>query len=208
MNILVLGATGPTGQHIVSQALEQGHDVTAFVRNPEKLSATNGRLHIVTGSVPDNPEAVAQAVRGKDAVISALGVGQTFKPRGLIARSASIIVSAMERQGVRRLIFISAAGVGHTYPLPLLLGLFTRTLLRWLYADKQAGEALIAASQLDWTVVHPVILTHGVKTGRYRVGERVALDGARTISRADVAHFVLTQLGDRTYVRKTPVISY
>ena len=208
MKLLVFGATGPTGQHIVSQALKQGHDITAFVRNPPKLKAAGSRLRLVTGSVPDDPQTVAEAVRGRDAVISALGVGQTFRPRGLIARSVPVIVSAMERQGVSRLIFLSAAGVGHTYPLPLLLGLFTRTLLRWIYADKAVGEALIAASQLDWTVVHPVILTHGVKTGRYRVGERLALDGGRTISRADVAHFVLTQLSDRTYVRKTPVISY
>ena len=208
MNIVVLGATGPTGQHVVAQALAQGHDVTALVRDPARVAARSERLHIVTGSVPDEPVVVSDAVRGKDAVISALGVGQTFRPKGLIARSAHVIVSAMERHGVRRLIFTSAVGVGHTYPLPLFLAVFTRTLLPSIYADKKVGEDLIAASKLDWTLLHPTILTNGAQTGRYRVGEHLPLRGMPKISRADVAHFALAQLSDPTYIRKTVLISY
>lgn len=208
MNLLVLGATGPTGRHILAQALEQGHHVTALVRDPAKLAARGERLQVVTGSVPDNPRTVADAVRGQDAVISALGVGQTFRPRGLMARSVPVIVSAMEKQGVRRLIFISAVGVGHTYPLPLPMAVFTRTLLGAIYADKKVGEEAISASQLDWTLVHPTMLTNGARTAGYRVGERLELRGMPRISRADVAHFVLMQLNDPTYVRKTVLISY
>jgi len=208
MNIVVFGATGPTGQQIVAQAVEQGHDVTALVRDPTKLTVRNDRLHVITGSVPDNPQAVADAVRGKDAVISALGVGQSFKPRGLIARSAPVIVSAMERQGVRRLIFISALGVGDTAgDLPIAMRIFQRLLLRAIAADKEQGEQIIRASHLDWTLVHPAGLTNKPKTGRYRCGEHLDLRGFPTIARADVAAFVLTQLRDPTYVRKTVTVS-
>lgn len=209
MKFLLFGATGPTGQQIVSQALEQGHDVTAFVRNPDRLTVKHDRLHVVKGSVPDDPPAVADAVRGKDAVISALGVGQSFKPRGLIARSVPVIVSAMERHGVRRVIFISAIGVGDSIrDTPLFLRIFCRTLLRAIYADKKQGDDYLRGSKLDWTLVQPVILTQGEKTGRYRVGERLELRGAPKISRADVADFVLRQLSDRTYLKKTAVIGY
>jgi len=206
--IVLLGATGPTGRQIMTQALEQGHHVTALVRDPTKLAARSERLQVLTGSVPDDPHAVAQAVRGQDAVISALGVGRSFRARDLIARSAPIIVSAMERHGVRRLIFVSAIGVGHRYPLPLPMQIFTRTLLRGIYADKLAGENAISASRLDWTLVHPAMLSDGPQTGRYRVGERLPFQGMPKIARADVAHFVLAQLADSTCLRKTVVISY
>jgi putative NADH-flavin reductase len=208
MKLLILGATGPTGRQITAQALEQGHDVTALVRDFTRLAARSERLRAVTGSVPDSPQAVANAVRGQDVVISALGVGQTFRPRALMARSVPVILSAMERQAVRRLIFISAVGVGHTYPLPLSLAIFTRTLLGSIYADKKVGEEAIAATKLDWTLVHPTMLTNGPMTGRYRAGERLPLRGMPKISRADVAHFVLAQLKDSTYFRKTVLISY
>lgn len=207
MKLLVFGATGPTGQHVVSQALQAGHLVTAFVRNPAKLAVREPRLQLATGSVPDHPQAVADAVRGKDAIISALGVGQSFRPRALMARSVPVIVSAMERQGVRRLIFLSAIGVGDTIrDTPLVLRVFSRTLLRAIYADKQRGDDHLRASRLDWTLVHPVMLTNGERTGRYRAGERLDLRGTPKISRADVAEFMLGQLRDTTYVKKSVVI--
>lgn len=206
--VVVFGATGPTGQHIVRQALEQGHEVTAFARNPGKLAAWDGRVRVVAGSVPDDPKAVGEAVQGADAVISALGVGQSFRARGLIARSAPVITKAMERLGVRRLIFISAIGVGDTIrDTPLVLRIFSRSLLRGVYTDKLRGDDHVRASKLDWTLVHPVMLTNGERTGRYRVGERLALSGAPKIARADVADFVLRQLTDVTYLRKSVVIS-
>jgi putative NADH-flavin reductase len=206
--IVVLGATGPTGRHVVRQALAQGHRVTAFVRNPDKLPLRDQRLRVATGSVPDDAEAVAEAVREADAVISALGVGQSFRPRGLMARSAPVIVSAMERHGVRRLIFLSAIGVGDTIrDTPLPLRIFSRTLLRAVYADKQAADDRVRASGLDWTLVHPVMLSDGEGTGRWRAGERLDLRGAPKIPRADVASFILAQLNDPTYLRKSVVLS-
>lgn len=206
--ILVLGATGGTGQQVVLQALEQGHEVTAFVRSPERLTAKSDRLRVLRGDVTQDANALTAAVRGQDAVISALGVGTSFKPGALIARSVPLIVRIMESAGVRRLIFTSAYGVGETWQdLPLLPRIFGRTLLRHVYADKEAGERELRRSGLDWTLVHPVTLTDGPRTGRYRVGERLQLSGVPRISRADVADFLLKQIDDRTYVRKSVLVS-
>lgn len=206
--ILVIGATGPTGRQVVSQALEQGHQVTAFVRNPQRMPLMHDRLRLVTGDVTDQGEALAQGVRGQDAVISALGVGLSFKSRNLIARAMPRIVSAMETQGVGRLIFTSAFGVGATWiDVPRFPRIMLRLLLRDIYADKAAGEDVLRRSQLDWTLVYPVGLTHGSKTGRYRIGERLPLRGMPTISRADLAAFLLVELDDPTYIRKGVLIS-
>jgi len=206
--ILVLGATGGTGREVVTQALLQGPQVTAFVRHPERTLPTSGQLRVITGSVTDDPEALADAVRTQDAVISALGRGSSLKSDRLIARSIPPIVEAMQRHGVARLIFTSAYGVGATWrDLPLLSRIFARLLLRDLYRDKEAGEETLRRSTLDWTLVYPSTLTNGSRTGRYRVGERLRLRGLPTISRADLADFLLTQVEDRSYLRKGVLIS-
>jgi len=129
--ILVLGATGGTGQQVVSQALQQGHDVTVLVRTRQRLTITDDRLRVLTGSVTDDSQALAEAVRDQTAVISVLGVGRSFKSGGLIAQSMPRIVRAMEDQGIRRLIFTSAFGVGDTRrDVPLGPRIFMRLLLR------------------------------------------------------------------------------
>ncbi len=82
-----------------------------------------------------------------------------------------------------------------------------RLLLGDIYRDKKAGEDIVKASGLDWTIIHPVMLTTGPKTETYRSGERLELHGIPKVSRADVAHFVLAQLMDKTFLRKTAAIS-
>ena len=211
MKLLILGATGGTGQHLVTQALDGGHEVTAFARNAAKMSVQHPRLRLVAGSVTENGAALADAVRGQDAVISALGRGMSLKSDSLIQRSVPPILSAIRADRVRRLIFTSAIGVGHSVgdaPLPLFSRIMMRSLLSDLYADKAAGEALIRRSDLDWTLVQPSQLTNGPLTRKYRAGERLALRGMPKISRADVAHFILSQLDDSAYVRKVVSISY
>lgn len=210
MKVLVLGATGGTGLQVVSQALQQRHAVTAFVRSPERLTISHEHLRVITGSVTDDDvRPLAGAIRGQDVVISALGVGTSLKPAGLVSRSVRTIVPAMESEGVRRLIFTSAYGVGATrIDVPLLPRILIRLLLRNIYADKAAGEVDLRGSGLDWTLVYPVTLTNGPRTGVYRVGERLPLRGVPKISRADVADFLLTQASDLTYLKKGVLVSY
>jgi putative NADH-flavin reductase len=209
-NILILGGTGGTGRLVVSQALQQGHAVTVLVRDPARLSIASNRARVIVGSVTDDAAELAQATRDQDVVISALGVGNSLKSGGLIEHSIPAIVRAMERQGVRRLIFTSAFGVRQTYrDVPLVPRVFIRTLLRDLYADKGRGEDELrrVGNGLDWTLVYPVTLTNGPRTGRYRAGERLALHGLPRISRADVADFLLTQVDDMSYLRKGVLVS-
>jgi len=208
MKLFVLGATGPTGLQIVQQALTQGHAVTAFVRDPAKLPFADGNLKLVTGSLPGDGRALAEALRGHEAVISSLGLHNVLKSNGFIESSMRLLVPAMAKQGVRRLIVVSANGVGDTRRhAPLLPRIMYRLLLTDIFADKKAGEDIVRASSLDWTVAYPTLLTNGPRTGSYRAAERLELTGFPKISRADVADFVLRQLNDLAFLKNGAVIS-
>ena len=209
MKLLVIGATGATGLQIVQQALAQGHEVTAFVRDPAKLKISHPALRVVQGSMPENAAALAGALQGQDAVLSSRGLRNALRANGLQERSMQALVPAMQAAGVRRLVTVSANGVGDSHAAsPLLPRIMYRLLLGDIFADKQAGEAVVRASSLDWTFAYPTLLTNGPRTGKYRAGERLELSGMPKISRADVADFVLKQLQDRSWSRKRPVISY
>lgn len=207
--LLVLGATGGTGRQVVSQALDAGHQVTAFVRHPDKMGIQHERLTLTTGDVTAGGSALSSMVRGQDAVISALGRGNSFKAEDLMQRAVPSIISAMQANHVRRLIFVSAMGVGDTSgDAPAIPRIFHRLLLRGIFADKRAAEEIIRRSDLDWTIVHPTGLTNGPLTGTYRSGEHLPMRGFPTISRADTAHFILRQVEDGTFARKVVIVSY
>ena len=207
MKLLLLGATGGTGRHLVTQALEAGHDVTALARSRAAVSTQHPRLSVIEGELT-TAHGLAEAISGQDAVISAIGRGQSFKSEQLIQRSVPAILKAMNAGGVRRLIFTSALGVGESVKdAPLAARLFFLTLLRDVYADKLVGDELIRRSGLDWTIVQPTKLTDGPLTRKYRSGERLPLRGMASISRADTAHFLLAQLADRNSIGKTLVVS-
>ena len=200
MKLLVFGATGPTGRELVAQALEQQHQLTVFARRPEGFPAA---VRVAQGDAAREPQAIDEAVQGQDAVLSALGTGKVLFPNRLQERSLGHIVPAMERANVRRLIVMSAFGVGDTArAAPLLPRFLYATMLAGIFADKERGEARVRASTLDWTIVYPTLLTDGPRPGKYRAGERQELHGLPSISRADVAHFMLGQLASPDYVRR------
>jgi putative NADH-flavin reductase len=209
MKLLILGATGGTGRSALKEARALGHDVTVFVRDRSKLSAEEqAGTRLVTGTLPQDEPALAEAMLGQDAVISALGRGLSFKPDDLMRRSVPVMLRTMGHAGVRRLIFTSAFGIGETWrDTPLVPRLFARTLLRGIYADKAIGEGLIRQSDLDWTIVHPTMLTDGARTGTWRSGERLRLSALPKISRSDVGAFLVSQLNDASYIRRTVLVS-
>jgi putative NADH-flavin reductase len=192
---------------MVKQALEQGHTVTAFARDPAKLGMEHPNRRVVQGDAMD-PAAVGKAMPGQDAVGCALGAGAKGTIRSEGTRN---IIRAMEQAGVRRLVCQSSLGVGDSrgnlnfFWKHIMFGL----LLRQAYADHVRQESAVMRSRLDWTIVRPGAFTDGPRTGAYRHGF-AGNDHAIThkISRADVADFVLKQLTDRTYLRKTPALSY
>ncbi len=206
--LLVLGASGRTGQHVVTKALQAGHTVTAFVRDPQRLTISSERLRVLVGNTTRDDAALDEATLDQDVVISALGAGDSFKPEGVIAMSMTRIIRAMQKHGVRRLIFTSAFGVGETFrDAPLVPRVFVRTLLRNIYRDKHAAEVELKRSTLDWTLVYPTGLSNVAATGKYRKGERLSLKGRPTIPRADLADFLLSQIDDTTFLRKGVLVS-
>jgi putative NADH-flavin reductase len=209
LNILVFGATGPTGQQIVRQALNRSHRVVAFVRQRDGLPIKDDHLTLVVGDTTQDESQVAEAMRGQEVVVSALGRRNSFRSDHLISRSMRTILPAMVRAGVRRLILVSALGVGDSHRgAPLIPRIMYRVLLRDIFADKNTAEEDVRSSGLEWTIVYPVLLTNGPLTGRYRVGEQLALHGLPKISRADLAHFILSEVESPAFVRKVAAISY
>ncbi|WP_093823684.1 NAD(P)-dependent oxidoreductase [Spirosoma endophyticum] len=208
MQLLVLGATGGTGKQTVEQALERGHYVTAFVRNPTKLSIQHPNLTVLTGDVL-KPETLVAAVRRQDAVICSLGSkpGQKDHP---VADGTVNLIDAMQHVGVRRLLVVSSMGVGSSYEEMNIIGkVLMNTLLRSVMAEKEKQEQAVQQSNLDWLIVRPTNLTNGPITGQYKVGEHLPFStfAFPHISRADVAAFMLDQLDNDTYLRKAVTIT-
>jgi len=205
--LLVFGATGSIGRLIVEQALENGAEVTAFVRAPAKYELTHANLKVVKGDVMDSAT-VELSIAGHDAVLAAIGAGSKGTIRSEGTRN---IVRAMEKNGVRRFISLSSLGVGDSrdtlnfFWKYIMFGL----LLRKAYADHEMQENYIKDSRLDWTIVRPAAFTDDKPTGQYKHGFTGADKHLKLkISRADVAGFMLKQLNDNRYLRQTPGVSY
>jgi putative NADH-flavin reductase len=209
MKILIFGASGKTGQELVKQALEQGHQVTAFVRTPSKLIISNDNLRVFQGDVT-NYALVEKAVQGHDAVYSTLGAASPFKFDQSVVDGLGHIVRAMEQQKVNRLIYMSAINVKESRKhAGLLVKIFATTLLRTETAGHEEREKIIRQSQLEWTMVRPATLNNGAHKAVYRSGEMVKAKGiAVGISRADAADFLLRQLTDNTFLKKAPMVMY
>ena len=205
MKVLVLGATGGSGRLIVRDALAKGHSVVALVRS--KASADLPGVDMIEGDVRDEG-ILTRALDGCDAVISALGTGMGFRKVDLLAVATRALISAMTRSGVRRLVCISALGVGDSrgHGGFVFDRLFQPLLLSQAYKDKDGQEAAIRASSLDWVIVRPAMLTDDPAQGSVSAVVDLARINGGKIARADVARFVVDQLTTDTWLRQTPVI--
>ncbi|GAB4524798.1 MAG: SDR family oxidoreductase [Anaerolineales bacterium] len=205
MKVVIFGATGGTGTELVRQALEQGHAVTAFVRNPARQLVKDEHLRVVTGDIFD-PGSVAQAIQGQEAVICALG-SRDLKKTSIRATGTINIIGAMKKHNVRRLIVISAMGVGESWDsLSALNKFFFATLLKSAREDHQAQETAVKESGLDWTIIRPSGLIDSPRSGTYNVGENIRAKTSK-ISRADVAALSMSALEDRSLVHKAVIIT-
>ncbi|MFF4251043.1 NAD(P)-dependent oxidoreductase [Streptomyces sp. NPDC001663] len=210
MNLTVFGATGGIGREIVRQALGAGHRVTAVVRDPARLGVTGDALEVCRADLTD-PKAVRGAVAGRDAVLSGLGA-RSRKDAGVAARLTRVVLGAMEAEGVRRLVVVSAGPVG---PEPEGAKLVDRAargivsaLLRDVYADLREMEAELARSGTDWTSVRPPRLQNKPLTGTYRTVVGGFPPDGRFIARADVAHAMLAALDDAGTVKQGVGVAY
>jgi uncharacterized protein YbjT (DUF2867 family) len=200
MNLTLLGAAGATGVPLVEQALADGHHVTALVRSRQKLSITNPNLDVVEGDATDRA-AVSQAMNGADAVISVLGA------RGpVIAEATRAIVAVANQEGPERIVMLSSFAVARDRLTPISK-LVTRMAMGSQIKDKAAGEDVLRASGLDWTIVYAAKLTNGPKTEPRVVPETRKVGMVQKISRANVASFLLQAATDDLYSRRSVVIT-
>ncbi|MDH3494531.1 MAG: SDR family oxidoreductase [Acidobacteriota bacterium] len=208
--ILIVGATGGTGRELVKQSLTRGYEVTALVRDPARLGIEDPNLKIVTGDVRD-PASVEEAVRGQQAVVSALGHKRFFYPTNILSDGTRNIINSMKNLGASRFICQTSLGIGDS---AWRMGLYYTLLvipiiLPFYFFDKTRQERLIADSGLEWVIVRPGALNNSAKRDLLRHGTGVGgfLLTVR-ISRADVAGFMLDQLESNDYLGSAPGVSW
>lgn len=212
MKLIVFGATGATGKRIVEQALEQGHLVTAFVRDPSKLGLMHSNLTIAKGDIMDLAS-VMPAIQGQEAVLCAIGAPAN-KTGNIRSEGTKNIIQAMKATGVKRLICQTSMGYGDSKKFldqtPFIFKhIIVPFILKKAFADHALQEEYIKQSQLDWIIARPANLTDEAYTGVYKQGFPLTEKKLKMkISRADVADFMLKQLTTNTYLRKTPGLSY
>ena len=211
MRVVVFGATGRTGREILDQALEKGHEVTAFVRDASRLtfenkdSAVEGRPHIVTGDVFDF-NAVKKAVHGQEVVICALG-SNSLTTTTVRREGTANIIKAMEQEHVDRLLVVSAMGTGESWSsLSFTNKLIYATILRSSRQDHEAQETLVKNSGLKWTIIRPSGLSDGSSTGTYTIGENIKGESSR-IAGADVAHAIVKEIDENAFMQKAVTIT-
>ncbi len=211
MKLLVIGASRGIGLEVVKQALSRGYEVRAFARTADSIKLSNPRLEKHNGSALKAAD-ISSAMTGVDAVILTLGVragpGMVLGPVDLFSRATEIVIDAMKKARVKRLICVTGFGAGDSRAkLAPLQAIFFQLIFGRAYDDKTVQEALVRRSGLDWVIARPTILTSGSKTGRYKVLCDPKDWRSGTVSRADVADFLVKQVQDRTYLGKTPVLT-
>lgn len=205
MKVLVIGATGKTGGHLVKQLLEAGHEVTAFCRNPAGLAIQHESLRTAKGEARD-AASLERAVEGQDAVLVAFGP-RSIKKDDLQEALMRNLVTAMERHGVTRLVNLSALGAGDSGRYsPWIWKIIMGTLLRNVFLDKDRGEAIMLASSLDYVNVRPGQLLDAPARGAVKASLEGGLKPQMT--REDLASFMIAQLLANDWLRKSPLIGY
>ena len=212
MRVTVFGATGGIGKHLVRQALDQGHAVTAVVRDRGRFDVSHPALEVRTVPALDDAGRLAPLLRGSDAILS--GVGPRGRHDGPVASTATrAILGAMQTEGVHRIVVVSAAPVGppaagDSFLNRRVLLPVVSAVLKEVYADLRRMEDAMAGSPAEWTVVRPPKLVDRPLTGRYRtaVGGNVAR--GHTVARADVAHAMLAALTEPATIRQAIGIAY
>jgi len=210
MRLLIIGATGGTGKELIKQALEQGHLLTVLARSPDKVKMQHPNLQVVKGDVLDF-DRVQTVVTGQDAVLSALGHKRFFIKTTILSRGTKNIIEAMQNHNVDRFICITSLGINDSrFKLGLYYTLFVIPFIVFFYfLDKSKQEKLIRNSGLGWTIIRPGQLTYGKRRGVYKYGPSVgSYILTKRISRADVAHFILSQLNNVAYLHKAVGVTY
>lgn len=197
MKIIIFGASGKTGKLLVTQALSDNHTVTAFVRNSSNFNISDPNLLIVQGEATD-ASAVKKAILGHDAVISTLGANTGLRKTTILHEMTQNIVQGMKEQQVSRIAYMASAGIDKEIP-----GVFGKLTMKLL----GNAVAVIKDNDLQWTIARPLGLTDKPFTGKYRKDAVGVPKGGRTISRADVADFLLQAIVNKEFIHKSVALS-
>jgi putative NADH-flavin reductase len=205
MRIVLFGASGLTGNEILKQAIDNGHKVTAIVRNPNSIEIKHPNLTIKEGDIL-KLQSFEEIIKDSDVVIRAVGTGTSFsqarKSTTLYSEGFRNIVTAMRKHRINR--FIALLSVG-TIPDPnevLIHKIMIRPMLKGTYDDMRRAESFLAECEdIDWTGIRPLRLNNKPGTGKYRTAKDVLSPKGVNISRADVAEFMLKQMDSKDYIR-------
>ena len=215
MRLVVFGASGATGRHVVNLAVKAGWSVRAVVRSEDQRDALTGAEVSLAGD-PTDPDAVATAISGADAVAVCLGISRRTRspfaplvsPPDLTSRSIGAIVRAMQRAGVRRIVYVSAFGAGDSWSqIPWWGRAFLRlSQVRYSMADHTRSESLLSSSALDWTALRPMLLddaSGALPAREMRPGDSLLAK----LSRESLARTIVAVLGDpSTHGRTVPLV--
>jgi len=209
-NILVFGASGGTGLEVVEQALEAGHQVTAILRNPDKFPIRHEQLRIIKGDVLV-PQTYENVFFGMDAVISCLG-SRNREFTTVYSVGVRNILRAMQKVDMDRIICLSAGAV-EIDPDAFFLKRFViknilQRIFKYSYADMLLMETILRESDLNWTVIRPPRLLNGDKTGKYRTGINEFIPHMSSLTRSDLADYILHHLEDEKTFKSKVEISY
>mgnify|MGYP001405767775 CR=1 FL=1 len=208
MKITIFGASSATGKLLVEKALAQGHTVAAFVRDASNLSASDDHLKIITGDAR-NPADVDTAIQGADAVLST--IGPKGKQTTVAAESTQNIAAAMNKHGVERLVLVSVGGISvapdQRSGLGKLIGKLLKILLGPIFTDRERQLEILQSSGLDWVAVRVPRLLDGPATGKVFAGYWGQKGVGSSLTRADLADFMLAQLNEDTWLGKAPVVT-
>jgi putative NADH-flavin reductase len=212
MHIAIFGANGATGRLLTARSLQAGHTVTALLRSP-KTFPFRDRVTVVQGTAFD-PTAVARTVEGAQVVFTALGAKSPLRNENVLPRAVPLIVQAMQRAGVRRIIALGSAGARPDALLRqpawrrwVIQKLIYNTVLKWPVREQIAQYNVLAASGLDWTMVLPPMLTNRPGRGTYRVDGEALPRLGHSVSRNDVAAFMFQQITRPEWTGKSVYIS-
>lgn len=203
MKIAIFGASGRTGILTVYQALDKGHQVTAFARKSSSVTIQHKNLQMIQGDIGEYDK-VKQAVEGQDVIISALGV-ETRKPITVLSEGTRNILRAMKECKVSRFICMSSSGILGNDAGILFGKIIIPLFLKQVFLDKVRQMKIIQESNADWVIIRPTGLTDAPKTGKYKI--TMGSPVSRRIPRADVADFMLKLMTDKQYDRQMPAIA-
>lgn len=205
MKIVLFGASGKTGQVLLKKALQEGHEVVAYVRRSASIAISHPSLTIVEGQLHETQK-IQEIMRGVDACISTLGGASLTKRSPQIVDGIQQIIQTMEKERVPRFLYLSSFGASESkkyMPQPIRF-LICDCILRVPLSDHNINEKRIFESSLEWTIFRPGGLSNGPETNKIKHGsEAFTLKGNPSISRENVARFMLQQLSDTSYVRKS-----